>query len=97
MNPFKSMVGIDASQLYPYSMFRATPAASYRRWDVDRETSRLLPRKSKACSSENLVLTYFQHMTNECQFENCKTSRQKQFDFLGIHGFCSVFIARMSL
>ena len=36
----KSIVGIDASQLYPYSMCQPMPIGLYTRWDFDSETSR---------------------------------------------------------
>ena len=34
----KSIVGIDASQLYPYSMCQDMPTGLYTRWDYDEET-----------------------------------------------------------
>ena len=43
-NLCKSIVGIDASQLYPYLMCQPMPTALYTRWDLDSETSRLIPR-----------------------------------------------------
>ena len=40
----KSIIGIDASQLYPYSMCQPMPTGLYTRWDFDSETSRSIPR-----------------------------------------------------
>ena len=39
-NICKSIVGIDASQLYPYSMYQPMPTGIYTRWDIDSETGR---------------------------------------------------------
>ena len=42
-NICKSIVGIDAGQLYPYSMCQPMPSGLYTRWDFDSETSRFTP------------------------------------------------------
>ena len=55
----KSFVGIDASQLYSYSMCQPMPTGLYTRWDIDSETSRITPRQNKARSFENMVMSYF--------------------------------------
>ena len=39
-NTCKSIVGIDASQLYPYSMCQPMPTGLYTRWKYDTESSR---------------------------------------------------------
>ena len=39
----KSIVGIDASQLYPYSMCQLMPAGLYTRWGIDSQTGRFTP------------------------------------------------------
>ena len=43
-NTCKYNVGIDASQLYSYSMCQPMPTGLYTRWDFDSETSRFIPR-----------------------------------------------------
>ena len=43
---YKSIVGIDASQLYPYSMCQPMPTGLYTRWDFESETSRFIPRQN---------------------------------------------------
>ena len=45
VNICKSIVGIDASQLYPYSMCQPMPTGLYTRWDFDSETSTFTPTK----------------------------------------------------
>ena len=58
-NICKSIVGIDASQLYPYSMYQPMPTNLYTRWDFDSETSRFTSRQNKTRSFENMVMSYF--------------------------------------
>ena len=42
-NLCKSIVGIDASQLHPYSTCQQMPTGLHRRWDLVSETSRFKP------------------------------------------------------
>ena len=86
----KSIVGIDASQLYPNSMCQLMPTGLYTRADFDSETSRFTPRQNKTPSFENMVMCYFQrtrpHFKNESFYT---TGRQKKFDCSSVDGFCS--------
>ena len=59
-NVCKSIVGIDASQLYPYSMCQPMPTGLHTRWGIDSETSRFTTRQKKTRSFENMVMSYFQ-------------------------------------
>ena len=43
-NICKSIVGIDASQLYPYSMCQPMPTGLYTRWEYDTESDRFKPQ-----------------------------------------------------
>ena len=61
-NLCKSIVGIDASQLHPYSMYQPMPAGLYTRWEYDSETKRVTVRQNKSRSFENKVLSYFQQV-----------------------------------
>ena len=36
----KSILDIDASQLYPYSLCQAVPTGLYTRWEHDKESNR---------------------------------------------------------
>ena len=90
INLCKSIVGIDASQLYPYSMCQPMPTGLYTRWDLDTETSRFIPRQNKTRSFENMVMCYFQRTRPECEFESFfTTGRQKKIDCFSVDGFCS--------
>ena len=59
-NLCKSIVGIDSSQLYPYSMCQPKPTGLYTWWEYDSETKRSTARQNKSRSFENMVLSYFQ-------------------------------------
>ena len=79
----KTIVGIDASQLYPYSMCQPMPTGLYTCWDLDSETSRFTPRQNKTRSIENMVISYFQRTRPECEIEIFfTTGRQKKIVLL---------------
>ena len=88
-NLCKSIVGIDASQLYPYSMCQPMPTGLYTRWDYDSETKRFTARQNKSRSFENMVLSYFQQSRPDCKTESIITSgRQKKIDCFIVDGIC---------
>ena len=88
-NLCQSIVGIDASQLYPYSMCRPIPTGLYTRWEYDSETKRFTARHNKSRSSENMVLSYFQQSRPDCKIEsNITTGRQKKIDCFSVDGIC---------
>ena len=60
-NTCKSMVGIDASQLYPYAMFQPMTTGLYRRWEFNVDLKRFKPRSNKTRSFENMDLAFFQN------------------------------------
>ena len=53
----KSVIGVDASQLYPNSMCQPMPTGLYTRWKYDSETKRFTACQNKSCSIENMVLS----------------------------------------
>ena len=88
-NLCKTIVGIDASQLYPYSMCQPMPTGLYTRWEYDSETNRFTARQNKSRSFENMVLSYFQQSRPDCKIEsNVTTGRQKKIDCFSVDGIC---------
>ena len=86
----KSIVGIDASHLYIYSMCQPMPTGFYTRWDIDSESSRFTHRKNKTLSFENMVMSYFQRLRLDCKVESFYTAgRQKKIERFSVDGFCS--------
>ena len=57
VNIRKSIVGIDASQQYPYSMCQPMPTGLYTRWDYDTESKRFKPQQNKSRNFENMVMS----------------------------------------
>ena len=89
-NLCKSIVGIDASQLYPFSMCQPMPTVLYTRWNYDSESQKFMPRQNKTRSFENMVLSYFQQTAPECRIEsNVTTCRQKKIDCFSVDRICS--------
>ena len=88
-NLCKSIVRIDTSQLYPYSMCQPMPTGLYTRWEYDSETERFTARQNKSRSFENVVLSYFQQSPPDCKIEsNVTTGRQKKIDCFSVDGIC---------
>ena len=88
-NLCKSIVGIDASQLYSYSMCQPMPTGLYTRWEYDSETKRFTARQNKSRSFENMVLSYFQQSRPFRKIEsNITTARQKKNDCFSVVGNC---------
>ena len=86
-NLCKSIVGIDASQLYPYSMCQPMPTGLYTRWKYDSETKRFTARQNKSRFSENMVLSYFQQSGPDCKIDsNVTTGRQKRIQCFSVDG-----------
>ena len=85
----KSIVEIDASQLYPYSMCQPMPTGLYTRWNYDTASQKFKPRQKKKRSFEIMVLSSFQQTRPECEIEsNITTGRQKKNDCFSVDGFC---------
>ena len=89
-NICKSIVGIDASQLYPYSMCQPMPTGLYTRWEYDTESNRFKPQQNKTRNFENMVMSYFQRQRPECKIESFYTTgAQKMIDCFKVDGFCA--------
>ena len=88
-NLCKSIVGIDASQLYLYSVCQPKPTRLYTRWEYDSKTKSFTARQNKSRSFENMVLSYFQQSQPDCKIEsNVTTGRQKKIDCFSVDGIC---------
>ena len=88
-NLCKSIVGIDASQLHPYSMYQLMPTGLYTQCEYDSETKRFTALQNKSRSFETMVLLYFQHSRPDCKIEsNVTTGRQKKIDCFSVDGIC---------
>ena len=86
----KPIVGIDASQLYPYSMCQPMPTGLYTQWDYDTESIRFKPQQNKSRNFENMVVSYFQRQRPDCKIESFYiTGTQKKINCFKVDGFCA--------
>ena len=84
----KPFVGIDASQLYPYSMCQPMPTGLYTRWEFDTESNRFKPQQNKSRNFENMLTSYFQRQKPDCKIESFYTTEtQKKNDCFKVDGF----------
>ena len=79
-NLFKSTVGIDASQLYPYSMCQDMQTDLYTRWDYDEETQKFKARQNRVRTFEKIVMLYFQATRRECKIESYYTTGKQNIN-----------------
>ena len=90
-NLCKSIVGVDSSQLYPYSVCQPMSTGLYTRWEFDSETCRFTPRQNKTHSFDNMLISYFQRIRADCKTGSFyKTSRQNKIDCSSVDAFCLV-------
>ena len=89
-NSCESIVGIDASQLYPCFMCQPMPTGLHTRLEYDAESNRFKPQQNKSKKIENMVMSYFQRQTSECKIESFYTTgTQKKIDCFKVDGFCA--------
>ena len=89
-NICKSIVGIDASQLYPLSMCQHMPTGLYMRWEYDRESYRFKPQENETRNFENMVMSFVQGQRHDCKIESFyTTATQTKIDCLKVDDFCA--------
>ena len=89
-NVCKSIVGIDASQLYPFSMTKEMPTGPYTKWEYSEETAKFHPNRNWRSSSEQQVMDYFQQLHPNCKIQTQFThKKQKKLGPYLVDGFCS--------
>ena len=89
-NLCKSIVGIDASQLYPFSMCQEMTTGLYTSWEFDSDSLKFKARQNKSRKFENMVMSYLQSQRPNCTIESYYTTRtQKKIDCFNVDGFCA--------
>ena len=89
-NICKTIVGIDASQLYPYSMCQPMPTGLYTRWEFDTESNRFKAQQNKSRNLENMVMSSFQRRRPDCKIRSvCTTRTREKIDCFKADGFCA--------
>ena len=88
-NICKTIVGIDASQLYPFSMCQEMPTGLYTRWEYDSETDHFKARNNRTRNFENMVMSFYQELRPECKIQSFYTTgKQKKIDCFHVDGYC---------
>ena len=89
-NLIKSIVSINASQIYPFSTCQPMPTGLYTRWNYDTGSQNFLLRQNKTRYFEKMDLSYFQQTCPECEIESSvKTGGQKKIDCFSVDGICN--------
>ena len=90
INNCKSTVGLDVSQICPYSMCRPMPTGLYTRWEYDKESDSLKSQKNKSISFENVLMSKFQRQKPDRKIESFYTTgNQKRIDCFKVDRFCA--------
>ena len=88
-NICKSIVGIEASQLYPNSMCQDMPTGLYTRWEFDTDMQKFKARHNRTRNFENMVMSFYQKSRPECKIESFFTSgKQKKIDCFNVDAYC---------
>ena len=88
-NVCKAIIGVDASQLYPYSMTLPMPTGPYTSWEFSDTEQVFKPRRSKTSRFEHIVMSFLQWKRPECTIQSQFThSRQKRFGRYYVDGYC---------
>ena len=89
-NVCKTILGIDASQLCPFSMCQEMPTGIYTRWEHDSETDRFKARNNRKRNLENIIVSFYQELRPECKTESFyNTAKQKKIDCFHVDGYCN--------
>ena len=69
-NRCKSINGIDASKLYPYSICQDMPTGLYTKWEFDSDMQKIKARHHQSRNFEIMVKSYYQETKAECRTES---------------------------
>ena len=87
---FKYIVGVDDSQLYPFSMCQEMPTGLYTGWVLDTNSQNFEARTNKSRTLETMVLSYLQSQRAERTIESYYTTwKQKKIDCLSSNVLCA--------
>ena len=88
-NICKSIIGIDASQLHPFSMSQNIPIGLYTRWEFDADMQKVKTRHNRTRNFENMVMSFYQETRPKCKIESFFTpEKQKKTDCFNVDGYC---------
>ena len=86
----QTIVGVDASQLYPYAMTQRMPSGPYVRWELTEDGQYFKCEKNWRSELEKQVLAYIQYVRPKCFIRTIFNSgTQKRIGGYLVDGFCS--------
>ena len=89
-NLCNSIVRIDASQLYPFSMCQELPTGLFFRWELDTYSQKFRARTNRSRTFENMLMSNLQSQRSECEIESYYTTgKQKKIDCFSVDGICA--------
>ena len=88
-NVCKSIIGIDASQLYPFSICQEMPTGLFMRWEFDTDMQKFKARHNQTRNFETMNMSFHQETRLECKIESFFISgQQKKIDCFDVDGYC---------
>ena len=88
-NVCKSIVGICASQLFPFSMCQDMPTGLYTRCEFDNDMQKFKARHNRNCNFEIMVMSFYQETRPKCKIETFFLSgKQKKNDCFNVDVYC---------
>ena len=89
-NVVQTVVGIDASQLYPYAMCQEMPTGQFTKWEVEESSGHFKPVKNTKLALENRVMAYLQSQRKDCHIiATVTTGKQHSVGPYHVDGFCA--------
>ena len=77
-NVCKTIVGVNASQLYPLSMGHEMPTGFYTRWEYDSEPGQFKARNNRTRNFENMVKSFYQELRRDQSVKLSKIERHNR-------------------
>ena len=85
-----NILGIDASQLYPFAMTKEMPTGIYVKWEKNTTNHMFHPKRNTKSYFEYLVMNYLQARNPNCTIQSTfTTGNQKMFGNFSVDGYCS--------
>ena len=99
-NICRSIVGIDASELYPFPVCQELPTKLHTRWETDSDSQKFKARQKEPKTFENMAMLHLQSQCPKSTFESYYTTgTQKKIYCFNLDGYCAhyktIFDARI--
>ena len=73
-NSENAILGIDARQFYPFSLFQEMPTGLYTWWELDSDSRKIKDRQKISRKFGNMVMSYLQSQRPNCTTESYYTT-----------------------